>query len=330
MSRPIGVVNGIQSRGVTGQDALQDGNLINQSSALDMTVVVLTLNEEKHIARCLESVQGLAKRVVLVDSGSSDRTVAIASSMGADVYSNRFVNHSAQLNWGLDNSDIRTAWVMRLDADEVVTPKLNRALRQQLPMIPASTAGITINRQIHFMGKWIKHGGIYPIRMLRVWRTGLGRCESRWMDEHVVVEGTVAHINADIADINLNNVTWWVAKHNQYAVREAVELLRFENAGSRGRASGIEMSRQARVKRWVKTAVYAHLPLGLRSGAYFFYRYFLTFGFLDGWRGFAFHFLQGFWYRFLVDVKVYEIRALMEKRGQTLREVVKTECGFEI
>jgi glycosyltransferase involved in cell wall biosynthesis len=313
-----------------GTEPALEQRSINRSSALDLTVVVLTLNEERHIARCLESVRGLAQRVIVVDSGSTDETRKIAEDLGADIYINRFVNHSIQMNWGLDNTQIQTTWVMRLDADEVVTPSLSKLLKQQLLLMPASIVGLTINRQIHFMGKWIRHGGIYPIRMLRIWRNGQGRCENRWMDEHIVVDGGISHLNADIADINLNCVTWWVDKHNRYSVREAIDLLGSEGIRPATGAEGTAMSRQARIKRWVKYSVYAHLPLGLRSWAYFFYRYVLRVGFLDGWRGFVFHFLQGFWYRFLVDVKVYELRAMMMARGQTLQQVVKAEWGYEI
>jgi glycosyltransferase involved in cell wall biosynthesis len=291
---------------------------------------VLTLNEERHLARCLESLIGAAQRVIVVDSESTDRTRNIAADMGADIYVNRFINHSTQINWGLDNAKIQTEWVMRLDADEVITPQLSECLKQELPLISPSTVGLTINRQIHFMGKWIKHGSIYPIRILRIWRNGQGRCEKRWMDEHIVVKGGILHLSADIADINLNNITWWVDKHNQYSTREAIELLRSEELLHDREAEGVVMSRQARAKRWVKYSVYAHLPLGLRSAAYFCYRYILRFGFLDGWRGLVFHFMQGFWYRFLVDVKVYELRALMEAREQTLQEVVKEEYGYDI
>lgn len=297
----------------------------------DLTVVVLTFNEERHIARCLESVRDLAQRVVVVDSESTDRTCDIAAKMGADVLSNPFINQAVQLNWALDHANIQTPWVMRLDADELVTPELATNLRQKLLSMPTSVGGITINRQIHFMGKWIKHGGIYPIRTLRIWRNGLGRCENRWMDEHIVVQGAIAHVDADIADINLNNITWWISKHNHYASREAIELLMSEVQASRvlGDQDRV-MSRQARIKRWAKHSVYARLPLGLRALAYFFYRYLFRLGFLDGWPGIAFHSLQGLWYRFLVDVKVNELRDLIAERHQTLAEVVRAEYGYDI
>jgi glycosyltransferase involved in cell wall biosynthesis len=313
----------------TSNKLVADGGHASQSSAANLTVLVLTLNEEKHIARCLESIRGLAQRVIVVDSDSTDRTRNIAADMGADIYVNKFINYSTQYNWGLDNTKIQTEWVMRLDADEVITPPLSECLKRKLPLISPSAVGLTINRQIHFMGKWIKHGGIYPISHLRIWRNGKGRCEDRWMDEHIIVDGPILQLDADIADINLNNITWWVTKHNQYSNREAIDLLKSDESRHEGGAERV-MSRQARAKRWVKYSIYAHLPLGLRSAAYFCYRYLFLLGFLDGWQGLVFHFMQGFWYRFLVDVKVYELRAMMKARKQTLQEVVMAEYGYEI
>jgi glycosyltransferase involved in cell wall biosynthesis len=295
----------------------------------DLTVIILTFNEEKHLSRCLESLRGLAKRVVMVDCFSSDGTEALAQSHGAEVVQHAWVNHAVQVNWALDNVAIDTRWTMRLDADEVVTPELAEALRSELPRYPDTVTGLTVNRQIHFLGRWIRHGAIYPLRMLRVWRTGHGRCENRWMDEHMVVQGEIAHVDADIADINLNNVTWWTAKHNQYASREAVDLLMHRDRKD-AVTGAAQLSFQAGMKRWMKQKVYARLPLGLRALLYFLYRYFLRLGFLDGWQGLTFHCLQGFWYRFLVDVKVHELETLMQAQGLTLAQAVRQEFGYEI
>lgn len=299
------------------------------NSVCSLTILILTYNEEKHIERCIKSLQSFAQNVIIVDSFSTDKTVELAKSLGAKVYPNPWINHAKQLNWGLDNCPINTQWVMRLDADEIVTPELAKYLQEQLISVPIEITGMTVNRQIHFLGKWIKHGDIYPVRTLRAWRNGQGRCEDRWMDEHVLVEGNIQHINADIADINLNNITWWTTKHNHYASREAVDLLMSE-AKDRVVNHDSVMSRQARIKRWIKHSVYAHLPLGLRALVYFLYRYCVRLGFLDGWQGLVFHTLQGFWYRFLVDVKVYELRKLMAERGQSLVQVVKDEFGYDI
>jgi hypothetical protein len=150
------------------------------------------------------------------------------------------------------------------------------------------------------------------------------------MDEHITVGGAIAHINADIADINLNRITWWTSKHNGYASREAIDILLSNSQVHSQDGSSYTISRNARLKRFVKYHIYARMPIGLRAAAYFLYRYILLLGFLDGWPGFTWHFLQGFWYRVLVDVKVYELKQLMANSGGTLQEVVRTEFGYNL
>ena len=306
----------------------------SRSSVTDLTVVILTFNEERHLERCLTSLRGIAKRIVVVDSHSTDATCEIAEKFGADVYRNRWINYANQFNWGLDNTSIKTSWVMRLDADEVLDASLCCWIQQQLDALPTTTHGVTVNRQIHFLGQWIRHGDIYPRRMLRLWRYGHGRCEERWMDEHITVVGKVEHAPHDIADINLNNITWWINKHNHYATREAIDIIinerRLEHTGHEVAASEQTMSTQARLNRWIKNKVYARTPMGLRALLYFFYRYIFRLGILDGWRGLIFHALQGLWYRFLVDVKVWELKQLMIERASTFSAVVKKEYGYDV
>lgn len=291
------------------------GQLMRESSGLcDLTVVVLTLNEEVHLKRCLDSVRGVAARVVVVDSLSTDRTKEIAETSGADFYSHPFVNYAKQFNWGLDNAHIQTKWVMRLDADEFMTPDLSVALPRFLSEASGDIKGFTLNLRRIFMGKWLRHGGLYPIRLLRIWRFGQGRCEERWMDEHVVLQGRVDHIDADFVDHNLNSLTWWTDKHNKYASREAVDLLNLQyHFMLHDSVASLRDGKQAGGKRWMKEVVYARLPRGSRAFAYFFYRYVIRLGFLDGKEGTAFHILQGFWYRYLVDAKVGEVRQYMRE-----------------
>lgn len=294
-----------------------------------LTVIILTFNEAKHLQRCIDSVKDITSHIFVIDSYSTDGTVAIAQSLGAIIYQNKFINHADQLNWALGNCSIESEWILRLDADEIITPELAQNIKTQLANIPTGVSGFTINRQIHFLGKWIKRGGIYPIAPLRLWRNGKGRCENRWMDEHIIVEGKVQHLHGDIADINLNNLTWWTTKHNHYASREAIELLLMKQEKVQD-AVATSTGLQAKYKRWIKENIYAKLPLGMRALSYFILRYVFMLGFLDGWQGLAFHSLQGLWYRFLVDLKVYELEQLMDQRGQTLAEVVRTEFGYEI
>lgn len=293
----------------------------------DLTVIVLARDEERHIGRCIESVRGFARRVLVVDSGSTDRTRAIAAELGADVLENPFTTHGRQLNWALAHGGISTAWVMKLDADEYAMPGLADALRARMPGMDADVAGITLNLRRIFMGRWLRHGGLYPVQLLRIWRAGRGRCEERWMDEHVVVDGRVEHLAADFADHNLQSLTWWTAKHNGYASREALDALLHKGAARRA-ATG--SGRQAAAKRWMKERVYSRMPPGLRAFLYFVYRYFLRLGFLDGWEGFVFHVLQGGWYRMLVDAKIVEMERAMGDGGLTLDRAARDVLGIDL
>ena len=293
-----------------------------------ITAIILTHNESQHIERCLQSVISCVHRVVVVDSNSTDDTREIASAMNVDVFQNSWVNYATQLNWALDNVDILTPWVFRLDADEVVTDELRLLLSSDQIFSKREVVGYTVNRRIHFLGRWMRHGSIYPLRMLRLFQFSKGYCEQRWMDEHIIVDGPVEHLDADIVDDNLNNLTWWTAKHNGYATREVIDLL--TNDSRENTQSVASTSRQARIKRWIKESVYGRLPLGLRPALYFFYRYIFRLGFLDGWQGMIFHGLQGFWYRFLVDAKLLEIQSLMDSEKLSASEAIKRLHGIEV
>ncbi len=276
---------------------------------LDITVVILTFNEKKHIERCVANMNKLVKRVVVVDSFSSDNTVDICRKLGADVYQNKWINYASQFQWGLDNCDISTRWTMRMDADEYLEPNLIAELSEQLPSLSEKVNGIYLKRKVFFKGKWIRFGGFYPHILLRLWHTGSGRIEQRWMDEHMIIDvPKTIMCKHNLVDDNLNSIGWWIDKHNNYATREMIDLLNIKY-GFIARDSGLSVTDdpQARIKRHIKEKIYSKLPVGIRPIIYFLYRYFFRLGFLDGSKGFVFHFLQGFWYRLLVDVKVKEI-----------------------
>jgi glycosyltransferase involved in cell wall biosynthesis len=301
------------------------------SGTCDLTVLILTLNEDIHIRRCIESVRGIASKVVIVDSYSIDRTGVIAQELGADFYLNPFVNYAKQFNWGLDYSNIQTKWVMRLDADEYLTPELIARLPSILNNAVDDVGGFTLNLRRIFLGKWLRFGALYPIRLLRIWRVGFGRCEERWMDEHVIVQGRTQHIDADFVDHNLNSLTWWTDKHNKYASREAVDLLNMEfHFMSYESVAELGVGKQAGVKRWIKEMIYTRLPGGFRAFVYFFYRYVIRLGFLDGKAGTTFHFLQGFWYRYLVDAKVAEVKRYMRDTDSDVFVAIEQVLGLKV
>jgi glycosyltransferase involved in cell wall biosynthesis len=298
-----------------------------------ITVVVLTYNESKHLRRCLDSCHRFTDQLIVVDSFSTDDTQEIAESLGASFYQNPFVNQAVQFQWALDNCPITTPWVMRLDADEYVTPELAAEIKKKLAALDENTTGIILKRQVHFMDRWIKHGGYYPTKLLRIWRNGVGAIEQRWMDEHIKLSyGQTIEFDHDIVDHNLNNLTWWTEKHNHYATREAVDLLnkKYDLFREDSINKQLASKQQDEKKRWYKDNLYVRAPLFLRAFLYFGFRYFFQLGFLDGRPGLIWHFLQGCWYRFLVDAKITQIEYKAKKEHKTIREILEKDYEFKI
>lgn len=289
---------------------------------MNVVAIILTFNEERHLARCIASLQSMASEIVVVDCYSTDRTLEIARAQGARVIQREWVNYATQLNWALTQLDSSTDWVLRIDADEVLTPELVAEIRERLPNIGTEIDGVYWGRRMTFMGRLIRHGGVFPVRVLRMFRYGRGRCEDRWMDEHIKVDGPTIDFDGEMVDDNLNSLTWWTNKHNKYASREAVDLLNLEYRFMPHDSVASLQGKQAGVKRWIKERIYARLPGGFRAFVYFFNRYMLRLGFLDGKEGRAFHFLQGFWYRYLVDAKIVEVKQYMAKHKVEIVEAI--------
>lgn len=300
-----------------------------------LAVVILTFNEEKHIERALASVEGIAREIFVVDSFSTDATVELAGARGATVLQNKFVNYASQFQWALDHAPITADWIMRLDADEIVEPDLAAEIEAKLAALAQDVAGIELNRKTIFLGRWIKHGGRYPMYLLRIWRRGRGRIENRWMDEHMVVErGRIVRFEGGFADHNLNDLTFWTAKHNHYATREAIDVLNEAYGLFDSDPAVLTQARssQAGAKRWMKTRVFNKAPFWLAATLYFFHRYILRGGFLDGLEGFLYHFLQGYWYRVLAGAKVVEYRRALAKfpTAETKASELSRLTGYRI
>ena len=293
--------------------------------------LILTLDEEQHIARCIESLAGQCASVTVVDSGSKDATADVARRTGADVLVNPFVTHAGQVNYAVGALADRGGWLLRIDADEVLDPDSTQTLAEAVAGAGPNVDGLLVRRRIHFMGRRIRHGGIEPSWQLRLWRNGRGRCEERWMDEHIKVAGKVARSGLVLSDINLNSLTWWTAKHNGYASREAMDLLNLRHKlWAVDGLTTANASAQARARRYIKENLYARLPGGVRAWAYFLYRYLLRLGFLDGKAGFYFHLMQGLWYRALVDAKVEEIEAYARERNVSIVEAIRDRTGIAV
>ena len=275
-----------------------------------LSAVILTFNEELHLERALASISGFTKEIFVIDSFSTDRTVEIARAHGAIVLQNKFVNQAKQFQWALDNAPISGEWILRLDADEIIETDLAAEIVQKLPVLTPDVVGINLKRKHIFMDRWVKHGGRYPLVMLRIWRKGHGRIENRWMDEHVVIwGGRTVTFEGGFADHNLNDLTFFTDKHNKYATREAIEILnqRFNFYPRDHSVTTESTSLQTAAKFFIKEHIYNHIPFTISALMYFVWRYIFQLGFLDGRSGLIYHFLQGYWYRFLVGAKVMEL-----------------------
>ncbi len=262
-----------------------------------ISVIILTYNEQLHIRRCIENIKPLAKEIFVVDCHSTDGTQAIARERGATVVERDWPgNQAAQMAWALKTLPLKGKWILRLDADEYLLPELILEVQERLDGLPEEVTGVVFKRRHVFMGKWVKHG-VYPVFLLRLFRRGKAVCRQRLMDEKVeLLEGYSVTFRKDFVDHNLNDLSWWTRKHVGYALREAADLL-LENDGTTQKRG------------------YRCLPLVWRAFAYFLYRYIVRFGFLDGRVGFLWHFLQGWWYRTLVDANLMELHNALKLTG---------------
>lgn len=294
--------------------------------AKSIAAIILTKNEEKHIVRCIDSLKGVCDDIVVVDCFSTDRTEQLASEHGARVIKHPWKNYATQFNYGVYDCGITTDWIWRIDADEYLEGDLGKAVKEIIETCADDVNGIYVRKRIDFMGRPLLHGGWYPSYHLKIFRRGHGDCENRWMDEHIrIADGTTITIaRGNQVDDNLNNLTWWMDKHNGYATREMVDMLMME-FGMDAAAQEIEpkfWGTEEQRKRWLKVK-YIKAPLFIRPFVNFTIRYFFKAGFLDGKEGFIWHFLQGFAYRFLVDAKIFELKKKLNFDGEKIKKYLR-------
>jgi glycosyltransferase involved in cell wall biosynthesis len=271
---------------------------------LPVSVIVLTHNEGKNIRACLESIGDITDDIIIVDSGSSDNTTDIASAFTNKILYHPFENYSKQRNWAFEHANCKYEWIFNLDADHRVTPELRQELTRHFRKgIPDEVKGFMASRRTMFLNKWIRHGGHYPVYHGIIFKKGFGLCEEKEYDQHFIINGKSILLKGDVVDIITDSLTTFIDRHNKWATLEARDIL------SSGETAGkIKPDRKGNVmeqRRYQRMKYYSY-PLFWRVFIYFFYRFIIKRGFLDGKEGLIFHFLQGFWFRFLVDAKIYE------------------------
>ena len=295
---------------------------------LDLSVIILTGNEEIHIKRCLDKISPYVKEVFVVDCYSTDKTVEIAKQYkNVSVLYNNWVNYATQLNWAIKNAPIKTEWVLRLDADEYLEPALIERMQRELHSLPDNVSAINIRLKHVFLGKFIK-GGTGKKYLARIFRNGRAVSENRQMDEHLkLTSGELVTWEEAFYDDNLNNLKWWTNKHNGYAIREAADLLDFEYNFTNAERN--ELEGQAGAQR-SKKHKYAKMPLFWRAFFYFCIRYFLKGGMFEGKEGFLWCFLQGWWYRTLVDAIIFEIKQKTGGDREKIRQLLRDEYNIHL
>lgn len=277
------------------------------------TVILLSFNSENTLGATLASARRVSEEIFVVDSFSKDGTAELARRHGAIVVEHEFENYGAQRNWAIDNLPISYPWQLHLDADEWMDDELVAAI-QALPEEPEHS-GYFLSRYVRFLGRVLRHGGMNPTWHLRLFRSGAGRCEDRKYDQHfLLLSGSSGKLPGTIIDDIRMPLTEWTARHNRWADGEVAELEARETAARvqpNARGNPVERKRFLRKQ-------YNRMPLFVRPFGLFAYRYFVRLGFLDGTEGFIFWVLQTFWFRFLVDAKIWEKRNAARLSDKTM------------
>lgn len=279
-----------------------------------MTAIILTKNEEANIERCINSIKGWVSRIVVVDSGSKDRTIELAEALGAEIYRHEpFIDYAKQFNWAIDNTNINTTWVFRFDADECVPPELKEEIIEQCQLHrDDDVTGFMMRYKIFFLGKFLKHGGAYPFLKITIFKYGKGRFEDRSMGEHIVLsEGRCLDLKKDCEHFDFKSLNAFIDKHNWYATREVADYFAVRSS----REIAVLDGQPEKAKR-LRDGIYYRLPRYFRAKLYYWFKFYFKLGFLDGEAGRIWAFLQAYFYRFVVDAKIYEQELLKKHNGK--------------
>lgn len=245
---------------------------------LPISACIITLNEEDNIDRCLSSLD-FTNEIIIVDSGSIDKTIEIASKYNAAIYTRKFDNYVNQKNFCI--SKAKNEWVLSLDADEAISPELKSELLLLAERDFSCNHGFEVPRITFYLGRWIRHGGWYPNTQIRLFQKSKGQFKGFLVHERVVVEGNIKSFKHPILHYSYRNISDHLKFIDRYSNLAAAEK------HALGQRSGVLLSL---AKAFWK----------------FFYMYIIRFGFLDGKAGLVVAVLGGY-YNFLKYIKLYEL-----------------------
>jgi len=273
---------------------------LRAGAALPISTLILTLNEEVNIGACLDSV-AWCDDVVLLDCGSTDKTVALATARGARVVTRPFDDYASQRNFGLSAVDYRHHWILMLDADERVPADLAQEMRQAVASAADDVALFQLRRRDWLLGRWIRHSSGYPTWFGRLARRGRVRVQ-RPINEEYHAAGAVRSLSGHLDHYPFNKgFAEWIAKHNRYSTMEA-QL--FEQRAAQPLTGSVFTRDPVLRRKAIKDRVY-RMPG--RPALMFLALYLLRGGILEGRAGLTFCLLRA-WYEFMIDVKRRELR----------------------
>jgi glycosyltransferase involved in cell wall biosynthesis len=291
-------------------------------SPAGLSVLVLTKDEEANIADCLNSLS-FSDDVIVLDSYSTDRTVEIARTFpNVSVVFRKFDTWSEHSNWALENLPFRHPWVYYSDADERVTPELRDELLRVIRDPSAPHVAYRLRYKNMFMGRWLRHGGIYPVWIMRLFRPNLVRYEPREVNAHPVVQGTVGELKEHFIHYSFNKgLLSWFTKHNGYSTMEAREGVRIRSTSSLRKEWGKIFSGDAAQRRRSVKNLSFFVPL--RGLVRFLHMYFWRGGFLDGRAGFHYCAMIAM-YEYWIELKIQELEhPWQEKTNKTTRRLLQ-------
>ncbi len=286
---------------------------VTLTEKLPVSVIVAARNEENNLPRCLRALRNVGE-VYVIDSESTDATPEIARSFGAKVVQFHYQGGwPKKRQWAMENLPLAFDWILLVDADEALTPELEEEIRSAV--LDPNINGYYISLRMYFLGKLLRHGGA-GFWKLSLFRHGTGRYECRLKDqdlsmadmeihEHVVVEGATAQLKNPLAHCNVESLSRYIQKHDEYSNWEAKIWMEAE---ANGQIAPSFFGTQAQRRRWLKSRF-----LGIPGAPlwFFLFRYLFSLGFLDGMPGLIYCGFQAVQV-FHVKSKIYELRRAKE------------------
>jgi glycosyltransferase involved in cell wall biosynthesis len=279
--------------------------------SLPVSVIVPARNEASNLPRCLESLRGVGE-IYVIDSQSNDGTAEIAQSFGATVVQFHYAGGwPKKRQWAMDTIPLAYDWIFLVDADEALTPELAEEIRHAIQ--DSNFDGYYIALQMFFLGRVLRHGGA-GFYKLSLFRRGNGRFECRLKDqdasmadmevhEHVIVEGQSARLKNHLLHHNVESISRYIQKHDEYANWDARVWL--EGGANSAELAPSLFGSQAQRRRWLRKRLFTFPGSSLLL---FIYRYFFRLGFLDGVPGLIYCGFQGMQF-FHIKAKIYELRS---------------------